>query len=282
MDLLEITVINPVLFYSFVFIFGLIFGSFLNVCIYRLPREESIAFPPSHCTNCSSPIKYYQNIPVISYLLLGGKCSSCGESISPIYPAVELLTAVLVTLLFYKYGVTIETFVYVLLTLSLIVITFIDLEHFIIPNVITFPGIAIGLIYNLLITDWGLFLKVFPRIDLGNIFYIIPEIPALNSVFGIIIGGGSLFLIAYVYKLIRKVEGMGMGDVKLLAMLGAFLGVKGVFFTILISSLVGSVVGIAIILLQKGNMKLALPYGPFISIAAVIFLFTGPLVIPAL
>lgn len=279
---MEITVINPVLFYSFVFIFGLIFGSFLNVCIYRLPRDESIAFPPSHCTNCNSPIKSYQNIPVISYLLLGGKCSSCGESISPIYPAVELLTAVLVTLLFYKFGVTIETFVYVLLTLSLIVITFIDLEHFIIPNVITFPGIAIGLIYNLLITDWGLLFKVFPKINPGNIFYIVPEIPALNSVFGIIIGGGSLFLIAYIYKLIRKVEGMGMGDVKLLAMLGAFLGVQGVFFTILISSLVGSVVGIAIILLQKGNMKLALPYGPFISVAAVIFLFTGPLVIPAL
>lgn len=279
---MEITVINPVLFYSFVFIFGLIFGSFLNVCIYRLPRDESIAFPPSHCTNCNSPIKSYQNIPVISYLLLGGKCSSCGESISPIYPAVELLTAVLVTLLFYKFGVTIETFVYVLLTLSLIVITFIDLEHFIIPNVITFPGIVIGLIYNLLITDWGLLFKVFPKINPGNIFYIVPEIPALNSVFGIIIGGGSLFLIAYIYKLIRKVEGMGMGDVKLLAMLGAFLGVQGVFFTILISSLVGSVVGIAIILLQKGNMKLALPYGPFISVAAVIFLFTGPLVIPAL
>ena len=279
---MEITVINPYLFYTFVFIFGLLFGSFLNVCIYRLPRGESIAFPPSHCTNCSTPIKYYQNIPVISYLFLGGKCSSCGEAISAIYPVVEIITAVLVTLLFYKYGITLQTFVYVLLTLSLIVISFIDLEHFIIPNVITFPGIAIGLVYNLLITDWGLLLNIIPKLDLGNIFYIVPRIPALNSLFGIIVGGGTLLLIAYTYKLIRKREGMGMGDVKLLAMLGAFLGVNGVFFIILVSSLVGSVIGIAIILLQKGNMKLALPYGPFISLAAIIFLFTGPVIFPAL
>jgi len=279
---LEITVINPFLFYTFVFIFGLLFGSFLNVCIYRLPRDESIAFPPSHCTNCSTPIKYYQNIPVISYLLLGGKCSSCKEPISVIYPVVELFTAVLVTLLFYKYGVTIETFVYVILALSLIVISFIDLEHFIIPNVITLPGIIIGLAYNLLITDWGFFLKIIPGLDFENIFYIAPRIPALNSVFGIIIGGGTLLLIAYLYKIIRKREGMGMGDVKLLAMLGAFLGINGVFFIILVSSLVGSVIGITLILIQRGNMKLALPYGPFISFAAVLFLFTGPIVIPAI
>jgi len=279
---LEITVINPFLFYTFVFIFGLLFGSFLNVCIYRLPRNESIAFPPSHCTNCDAPIKSYQNIPVISYLLLGGKCSSCKQPISAIYPIVELLTAVLVTLLFYKYGVTFETFVYVVLTLSLIVITFIDLEHFIIPNVITFPGIIIGLAYNLLITDWGLLLKIIPRLDFGNIFYIVPKVPALNSLSGIIVGGGSLLLIAYLYQIIRKREGMGMGDVKLLAMLGAFLGVNGVFFTILISSLVGSVIGIILILKQRGDMRLALPYGPFISFAAILFLFTGPIVIPAL
>ncbi|MEE9192927.1 MAG: prepilin peptidase, partial [Thermodesulfobacteriota bacterium] len=201
---MEITVINPFLFYTFVFIFGLLFGSFLNVCIYRLPRDESITFPPSHCTNCSTPIKFYQNIPVISYLLLGGKCSNCKEPISVIYPVVELFTAVLVTLLFYKYGVTIETSVYVILTLSLIVRSFIDLEHFIIPNVITLPGIIIGLAYNLLITDWGLLLKIIPGLDFGNIFYFAPRIPVLNSVFGIIIGGGTLLLIAYLYKIIRK------------------------------------------------------------------------------
>jgi len=188
----------------------------------------------------------------------------------------------LVTLLFYKYGVTIETFVYVILALSLIVISFIDLEHFIIPNVITLPGIIIGLAYNLLITGWGVLLKIIPGLDFGNIFYIAPRIPALNSVFGIIIGGGTLLLIAYLYKIIRKREGMGMGDVKLLAMLGAFLGINGVFFIILVSSLVGSVIGITLILIQRGNMKLALPYGPFISFAAVLFLFTGPIVIPAL
>ena len=272
---MEITITNQPVFYTFVFIFGLVFGSFLNVCIYRLPKDESIAFPPSHCTNCGTYLKFYHNIPVFSYIFLGGKCHSCGSKISPIYPVVELLTAVLVTLLFYKFGISVTTFVYLVLILSLIVITFIDLEHMIIPNVITFPGIVIGLLYNLIITDWNLFFRVIDHLDLSNMFYIIPRIPALNSLFGIFIGGGSLLLIAYLYKLIRKNEGMGMGDVKLLAMLGAFLGINGVFFIILVSSLVGSVVGIAIILINKGNLKFALPYGPFISLGAILFIFTG-------
>ncbi|MGI9533715.1 MAG: prepilin peptidase [Thermodesulfobacteriota bacterium] len=279
---MEITVTNQPLFYTFVFIFGLIFGSFLNVCIYRLPKEESIAFPPSHCTSCGSFLKYYHNIPVFSYIFLGGKCHSCGSRISILYPFVELLTAVLLTLLFYKYGITVMTFIYMILILSLIVITFIDLEHMIIPNIITFPGILIGFAYNLIITDWGLFLRVLKHLDLNNIFYIIPRIPALNSFFGILIGGGSLLLIAYLYKLIRKNEGMGMGDVKLLAMLGAFLGINGVFFIILISSLAGSVVGITMILINKGNLKVALPYGPFISLGAILFIFTGGFIILSL
>jgi len=188
---------------------------------------------------------------------------------------VELLTAVLVTLLFYKFGITLKTFVYLILVFSLIVITFIDLEHMIIPNVITLPGIIIGFVYNLAITDWDLLFRAARNLDLSSMLFIIPRIPALNSLFGILIGGGSLLLIAYLYKLIRKNEGMGMGDVKLLAMLGAFLGVNGVFFIIFISSLVGSVVGIAIILINRQNLKFALPYGPFISLGAILFIFTG-------
>ena len=272
---MEITITNQPVFFAFVFIFGLIFGSFLNVCIYRLPKGQSIVFPPSHCTNCGTNLKFYHNIPVFSYIFLGGKCHSCGSGISVIYPVVELLTAALVTLLYYKFGISVQTFIYTVLILSLIVITFIDLEHMIIPNVITIPGIIIGLVYNLIITDWNLFLRVLNHMDLTNMLFIIPKIPAMNSFFGIIIGGGSLLLIAYLYKLIRKNEGMGMGDVKLLAMLGAFLGINGVFFIILVSSLVGSVVGITIILLNRGNLKFALPYGPFISLGAVLFIFTG-------
>jgi len=272
---LEITIINQPLFLAFVFIFGLVFGSFLNVCIYRLPKEESLVFPSSHCTNCGTNLKFYHNIPVISYIFLGGRCHSCGSGISIVYPVVELLTAVLVTLLFYKFGITLKTFVYLILVFSLIVITFIDLEHMIIPNVITLPGIIIGFVYNLAITDWDLLFRAARNLDLSSMLFIIPRIPALNSLFGILIGGGSLLLIAYLYKLIRKNEGMGMGDVKLLAMLGAFLGVNGVFFIIFISSLVGSVVGIAIILINRQNLKFALPYGPFISLGAILFIFTG-------
>lgn len=272
---MEITIINQPLFLAFVFIFGLVFGSFLNVCIYRLPKEESLVFPSSHCTNCGTNLKFYHNIPVISYIFLGGRCHSCGSGISIVYPVVELLTAVLVTLLFYKFGITLKTFVYLILVFSLIVITFIDLEHMIIPNVITLPGIIIGFVYNLAITDWDLLFRAARNLDLSSMLFIIPRIPALNSLFGILIGGGSLLLIAYLYKLIRKNEGMGMGDVKLLAMLGAFLGVNGVFFIIFISSLVGSVVGIAIILINRQNLKFALPYGPFISLGAILFIFTG-------
>ena len=262
------------MFYTFVFIFGLISGSFLNVFIYRFPRGESIVFPPSHCRNCGSYLRFYHNIPVLSYIFLRGKCHSCGSGISILYPVVELLTASLATLLFYKFGITVMTFVYLVLIFSLIVITFIDLEHMIIPNLITFPGIVVGFAYNLFITDWRLLFRSVEHLD-SSVFYIITKIPALNSFFGILIGGGSLLMVFYVYKLIRKTEGIGMGDVKLLAMLGAFLGVNGVFFTILISSLVGSVVGVAIILMKRGDFKFALPYGPFISFGAVLFIFTG-------
>ena len=272
---MELTITYSPAIYIVVFLFGLVLGSFMNVCIYRIPREKSIVYPPSHCTSCSSPIRFYDNIPLLSYLALGGKCRNCGVKISVIYPLVEIITAVLITLLFYKFGISSRTLLYMVITLALIVITFIDIEHMIIPNVITIPGILIGLLYNAAITDWGLTFRVLENLSPVTLTYLIPSIPLLNSIFGIIVGGGSLLLIAYLYKWIRKTEGMGMGDVKLLAMLGAFLGVNGVFFIIFVSSLVGSVVGIAIILLNKGNLKFALPFGPFISLGAILFILTG-------
>ena len=263
--------------YLFSFILGSVIGSFLNVCIYRLPMGESIVFPPSHCTSCGRAIRFYNNIPILSYLILRGRCRDCGSRISIQYPLVELLSGVALTSVYYKFGLSLDTLFYAMLTYSLIVITFIDLGHMIIPNAITIPGAAAGLIYNALITDWEKsrdLLGAF-SFSLENFFGVLNEVPFLDSVFGLITGGGILFLIAFLYIAVRKQEGMGMGDVKLLAMIGAFLGWKGVVFVMLVSSLLGTVTGLSIILYKKGDLKYALPFGPFLSLAAVIYVFTG-------
>lgn len=271
---------SQLILYVLSFILGLVVGSFLNVCIYRLPREESIVSPPSHCTSCGTAIRFYHNVPIISYLFLGGKCPECGSRISLQYPVVEALTGVLFFAAFCTFGLSIETLFYLILICALIVISFIDLEHMIIPNVITIPGIIVGLLYNSLITDWQKsreLLGVF-SFSIESFLKVLNEVPFLDSVFGIITGGGVLFLIAFLYFLIRKREGMGMGDVKLLAMIGAFLGWKGVIFVMLVGSLVGTLVGLAVIAYKKGDLKYALPFGPFLSLAAVIYVLSSGLI----
>lgn len=259
----------------FSFILGAVVGSFLNVCIYRLPREESIAFPPSHCTSCNNPIKFYDNIPILSYLILGGKCRNCSMRISPIYPIIELISAVLTLLAVRQFGINMDTLFYIVLIYSLIIITFIDLEHMIIPNVITFPGIGVGIIFNLIITNWGYASDLLDTPDLKNFLRLFSEVPIMSSILGVLIGGGLLYFIGFLYEVIRKREGMGMGDVKLLAMLGAFLGWQGVIFIVFLSSIIGTVIGLSIILYQRENLKYAIPFGPFLSIAAIIYIFTG-------
>jgi Type II secretory pathway, prepilin signal peptidase PulO and related peptidases len=261
----------------FSFIFGSILGSFLNVCIYRLPREESIVFPPSHCVLCDTPIKFYHNVPIVGYLALRGKCATCSAGISPIYPAVEILSGAICALLVWNFGLTLETLFYLVFLSALIVITFIDLEHRIIPNVITFPGIVIGLIYGAVRTDWSGMKEVFNylRYDFWGALGALSEAPFVDSLLGVILGGGVLFLIGFLYEVVRKREGMGMGDVKLLAMIGAFLGWRSVIFVIFVSSIIGTVVGISIILYKKGDLKYAIPYGPFLSFAAAFYCFTG-------
>jgi len=268
---------SNLILYIFSFILGSVVGSFLNVCIYRLPREESVVSPPSHCTSCGSRIRFYQNVPIISYIFLGAKCSQCGSRIPAKYPLVEILTGLLFAASFRTFGFSLETLFNLILICALIVITFIDLEHMIIPNVITIPGIIVGVLYNALITDCHTSRNLLGDFSssLENFFGVLNEVPFLDSVFGIIIGGGVLFLIAFLYVLIRKREGMGMGDVKLLAMIGAFLGWKGVIFVMLVSSLIGTVVGLSVIAYKKGDLKYALPFGPFLSLAAVIYLFAG-------
>lgn len=256
---------------------GAVIGSFLNVCIYRLPREESIAYPPSRCTSCGGSIRLYHNIPILSYLFLGGKCAYCKSRISIRYPIVEILSGLLFAAALWRFGISIETVFYLIFISALIVITFIDLEHMIIPNLLTIPGVILGLIYNALITDWQSSRELMGIIEfnLGTFFGILNEVPFLDSVFGVIIGGGLLYLIAFLYLAIRKREGMGMGDVKLLAMIGAFLGVEGVIFVMLVSSIIGTVTGLTVIAYKKGDLRYALPFGPFLSLAAVIFVFTG-------
>ena len=234
-------------------IFGAMVGSFLNVCILRLPKEESIIWPGSRCPHCKNPIQFYDNVPVISYFLLRGKCRYCKGSISLQYPLVEGITALCSLFLFMKFGPSLSYLTYFAFVAALIVITVIDLYHQIIPDVISLPGIAVGLLLSL----------------------INPYITFFNSLIGILIGGGSLFLVATLYQWLFKREGMGGGDVKLLAMIGAFLGWKAVILTILLSSLIGSMAGIIIMVLKGKDFKYAIPFGPFLSLGAVISLFYG-------
>ena len=270
---------NKEILYIISFIFGSVIGSFLNVCIYRLPRDISLVFPPSSCTSCNKPIRFYNNIPILSYIFLRGKCNNCGNKFSIRYPIIELISAILTTLTVYTFGLTFNTLIYLILIYSLIVVTFIDLEHMIIPNLISIPGIVLGLLFNISKTDFELFSRLDLSANFTNIL-LLTKFPLFDSILGIIFGGGILLVIALVYKKIRKVEGMGMGDVKLLAMIGAFLGLKSVIFVIFISSLIGSIVGITLMFMNKGDLKYAIPYGPFLSLAAILFIFLNQSLLP--
>ena len=234
-------------------ILGAIVGSFLNVCIYRIPSGRSIVFPASHCPTCEHPIKVYDNIPIISYLILRGKCRNCNGRISPVYPAIELLTAVMSVLLFQRYGLSLGYLFSFLFTCALIVITFIDLKHQIIPDVITLPGI--------------------PLFALAAIFFM--NVTFMDSLIGILAGGGFLFLVAFGYQLLTKRDGMGGGDIKLLAMLGGFLGWQSLWFIVMAASLIGAVAGISIMISKGKDTKYAVPFGPFLSIGAIAYIFWG-------
>jgi leader peptidase (prepilin peptidase)/N-methyltransferase len=235
----------------FVIALGLAVGSFLNVCIHRLPLRLSLVRPASRCPRCETPLKAYDNIPVIGYVMLGGKCRSCGLPISFQYPVVEIITG---ALFLGAYMMFPPPLVYqrVLFGCAMIVLFVIDLEHRILPDVITLPGIVVGFLLS---------------------FFMPPG--WLDSLIGITIGGGSLWLIGEVYFRVRHEEGMGFGDVKMLAMIGAFLGWKLMLLTLVLSSFLGSAVGIAMIVSKRGDLKYALPFGTFLAIAAIAAAFGG-------
>ncbi len=230
------------------FLLGLIIGSFLNVVIYRLPEERSIVNPPSHCPNCNTRLKVIDLIPVVSYLSTGGKCRYCGEKISFQYPFVELLTAFLFLGAYLKFGFGFELLFMLLLISSLIVISFIDYKYMIIPNVITYSGIIIGLLYAI----------------------IFDYITVINSLLGILIPSLLLLIVAFLFK-----GGMGMGDVKLVAMLGAFLGYKYTLAGIFIGSVFGSIIGLGLMGLGIIKRKTRIPFGPFICLGASLMIFFG-------
>ncbi|MBI5493320.1 MAG: prepilin peptidase [Deltaproteobacteria bacterium] len=235
------------------FVFGAVIGSFLNVCIYRIPIGLSIVSPPSKCPSCGRNIPFYYNIPIISYVVLMGRCGLCGAPISPRYLLVESFTGLAAVSLFLKFGPSFELLAYFVFVSSLIVVTFIDLKYQIIPDVISLPGIAVGLAAS----------------------FFIPSVNFLNSFIGILAGGGVLFGIATAYYLLTGKEGMGGGDVKLLGMIGAFLGWKGVIVTLLLGSFLGAVIGSFIMLLSGKGSRHPIPFGPFLAIGAAAHLFLG-------
>jgi leader peptidase (prepilin peptidase)/N-methyltransferase len=236
-----------------VFLFGLCIGSFLNVCIFRLPLSKSIVRPRSSCPKCGYMIQFYDNIPVLSYLLLGGKCRQCLEAISFRYPMVEIISGLFAVAALYKFGLSLETPVYYVFIACLLVITFIDIDHRIIPDMITLPGIPIFFLAS----------------------FALPDMTYKDSLLGLLAGGGSLYLVAWTYQTLAKKEGMGGGDIKLLAMMGVLIGWKGVLFTIFVSSFVGTILGLGVMVYTRANMKLAVPFGPFLSVGAVTYIFLG-------
>jgi len=247
-----------------VFLFGAVIGSFLNVCIYRIPRKESLAFPASHCPQCQAPIRFYDNIPIVSWVLLLGRCRKCKQSIPFQYPLVEALNAVGYVYLYMRFGLTAAMLIYALFLSALIVITFIDLHHMIIPDVISLPGIAVGLIFSLL------YLVIR---DGSHLFLVLPP-TFTNALTGAVLGWCLFYLAAYLSK-----GGMGGGDIKLIAMIGAFLGWERMLLTIMVGAFAGSVVGIGLMIFFKKGRKYAVPFGPFLALGALVSLFWGSFLI---
>ncbi len=255
-------------------IFGAVIGSFLNVVIHRLPLDESIVFPNSRCPKCGAAIKAYDNIPIISYLVLGGRCRACQSPIPIRYPAVEAMTALLFALTFtLRSGLTIALPFDLIFVAAIIALIFIDAEHMILPNAITYPGIVFAFVARALI----------PNLDgTGTLAAgLLPGQPAwmlslVGALVGALAGGGSLWLVGWLWERFRGVQAMGLGDVKMMLMVGAFLGWPLTLLTIFVGVLTGSVGGVAL-MLRRGerDMRMMLPFGIFLGLGALVSLLVG-------
>lgn len=243
----------------FIIAFGLVWGSFLNVVIYRLPRGKSIVKPPSSCPHCQKRIKFYDNIPLLSYILLQGKCRYCRQKISFTYPLVEFLTPSCFVLLYVHYSLSFYFFASCLFTSALIVLCFIDFYHQILPDEITLPGLSLALIYSLFR----------------------PDLSLTQALVGAVVGSGFLLFIYGAYYLLRRKEGLGMGDVTMMLMVGAYLGWLQAFFTLILASLAGALVGVFFILFKKKNLQYSLPFGTFLAPAAFFSLLWGEKILRA-
>jgi leader peptidase (prepilin peptidase)/N-methyltransferase len=250
--------------YFFVFWIGLAIGSFLNVCIYRIPAKKSLIRPGSHCPVCGTPIKPYDNIPLLSYIVLRGQCRQCRAKISLRYPSVELLTALLFVALFAMYGPTLQCVIYGLLVVGLIVMTLIDLDHYIIPDRITIPGALLGLLCSPFNEPLGLGARGF-----------------VTSVIGLLVGGTLFFLIALGGSALFKKESMGGGDIKLAALLGTFLGWKGALVSFFFAFFSGAIIGAIVLLASSQRSSTRVPFGPFLALGATCYVFFGELILEA-
>jgi leader peptidase (prepilin peptidase)/N-methyltransferase len=252
----------------FIFIAGLCVGSFLNVVIYRVPLEKSVVTPRSRCPSCGSLIPWYRNFPIVSFLALRGKCGDCGAKISLRYPMVELLTGLLFTYAAYREPNLVAWPFSFLFLGGLVASTFIDLDHFILPDVITLPGIIVGLLSSFVAPHELLRQGVWANSTFT--YY-----PVLESLSGFLIGGGILYLVAWGYLLVAKKDGLGGGDIKFLAAVGAFLGVKGALITLIAASMGGSLIGLFLIGFRGKKTGTAIPFGPFLALGALIAFFFG-------
>ena len=258
----------------FVFVFGLLIGSFLNVCIIRIPQRKSIVMPASACPKCGAPIRPHDNIPVLSWLLLGGKCRACKTKISGMYPLVELLTAVLFFGCYMAFGLSAEALKWAIFSALVIVLLFTDLRERILPDAVNYTGLALGLALSFVTrpTD-GTALWVANRM-----FEFPPPAPVislLDALLGAALGSGLLWLVSEAYFRLRGREGMGMGDVKMMLMAGAFLGAKRTLLTIFAGSLLGSILGLAFMAARRKDSNYELPFGTFLGMAALLVVFFG-------
>ncbi len=237
--------------YVIVFLLGLIFGSFLNVCIYRIPRGLSIVSPPSSCPFCHKRIKWYDNIPILSYVLLKGQCRSCKSKIPIKYPIVELLGGLIALVVVLKFGFSIKSIFWIVFGYCLLVLSFIDLELFIIPDII-----------NVILFVSGFFFVIYNK-------------TVINGIIGGIFGFVLFYILSVVFAKIFKQEALGFGDVKLLGSIGVWVGWKGVIYTVFCASFIGSIVGLLLIILFGKSSKAKIPFGPFLAISAFSYIFFG-------